>query len=112
MVLTFEEERRIAKVERFLSDLFGTPEPTDHGGRYPHRRLTWRARGRGDLYPQVDSVALVTPALTEEHIPELLAIRGVSAALNGERYIRMRIDADFDAKALGPVLLRAWGPPG
>ena len=105
--MTGWQRDRVRVMERFLPAVFGPPRRScEREGTYPNLRMEWHDGGRIDLYPQVESVALVTGSLDVTGWPSG-GVRGVTVTQGGRR---LRVDDDHDATGLKDALLRAWRP--
>ena len=105
--MTEWQRNRVRPMERFLATVLGPPRRTvERQGKYPNLRLEWADRGRIDLYPQIESVALGTTALDVTGWPPG-GIRGVAVTQGGQR---LRVDDDHDADGLRDALRTAWRP--
>lgn len=100
------QRNRVGPLERFLARVLGPPRRTiERQGHYPNLRMEWANGGLIDLYPQIESVALVTTALDITGWPSG-GITGV-VVTQGRR---LRVDDDHDAIGLHEALRRSWRP--
>lgn len=111
MLLTPAQNIAISAAERLLTEVLGPATPQDRGGKYPHRKLTWPDRRWADLYPQLNSAALVTNSIASEHLAAL-AVGGASPTRNKPNLTRIRLDPGFNRAALATVLAAVWGTAG